>query len=168
MLDKRVRIPMIAGIVVYGISIVLSILCALSTQKILPLFSTIEYEGMIFSPSILKSMVYIVLYIAFYFIMQTTNGSSNRVIGIILLVAYGVSGIVNFFWGFIDNIIAARKGVEYLAAASSMSTATSIVTLPFTLAASILIVVAIGRFGIIGDLKASEDNASQDDVGFGG
>ncbi len=165
MLDKRVRIPMIAGIVVYGISIVISILCALNTQNILPIFTTVEFEGNVFPPSILKSVVILVLYIAFFVIMQTANGKYNRVIGIIMLVAYCIPGIVNLFWGFAENVIAAQKGVEYLAAYSSMNTAISVVTAPFTLAAGVLVVVAIGRFGIIGK---ETDEAGSENVSFGG
>ena len=47
-------------------------------------------------------------------------------------------------------------GELYLATLSSVNTAITIVSAPFLAVASILIVVAIGRFGIIGD--NTEDN----------
>ena len=152
MLDNKVRLPMIAGIVVYGISILLSVLCALNTQAILPLFSTAQYEGNIFPPSILKSVVVLV-------IMQTSNGKYNRVIGIIMLVAYCIPGIVNLYWGLVENVMIAQKGVEYLAAYSSMNTAVTLVTAPFTTVAGVLVVVAVARFGIIG--KKSDEEVSE-------
>ncbi len=159
MLDNKVRLPMIAGIVVYGISILLSVLCALNTQAILPLFTTAQYEGNIFPPSILKSVVVLVLYIAFLAIMQTSNGKSNRVIGIIMLVAYCIPGMVNLYWGLVENVMIAQKGAEYLAAYSSMNTAVTLVTAPFTTVAGVLVVVAIARFGIIG--KKSDEEVSE-------
>ncbi len=165
MLDKRVKIPMIAGIVVYGISILLSVLCALNTQAILPLFTTVEYEGNVFPHSILKSVVVLGLYIVFLVIMQAANGKYNRVIGIIMLVVYCIDGIVNLYGGFVENVIIARQGEKYLVAYSSMSTAISVVTAPFTLTAGVLIVVAIGRFGII---RKESDEEISENVSFGG
>ena len=46
-----------------------------------------------------------------------------------------------------------------------MSTAISVVTAPFTLTAGVLIVVAIGRFGII---RKESDEEISENVSFGG
>ncbi|MBO4910115.1 MAG: hypothetical protein J5476_12630 [Lachnospiraceae bacterium] len=168
MLDKRVRVPMLAGIIVYGISIVLSVLCALRTPVITKLFSTIEYDGKVFPITIVGSLITLTLYIAFYFIMNSCNGKHNRVIGVIMLIAYCLPSVGNFILAMAGNVIAARKGSELLAVYSSVSQAISIVTLPFNLAAGVLIVVAMGRFGIIGDITASEEKKTEDNVYYGG
>ena len=168
MLDKRVRIPMLAGIVVYGISIVLSVLCAVNTPAVVKLFSTMEYEERVFPITIIGSFITLALYIAFYFIMRSCNGKSNRMIGIIMLVAYCLPSIGNYFLAMAGNVIAARQGMETIAALSSVSSAISIVTLPFTLAAGVLIVVALGRFGIIEGAADSEEEKTEENVYYGG
>lgn len=168
MLDKRVRIPMLAGIVVYGISIVLSVLCAVNTPAVVKLFSTMEYEERVFPITIIGSFITLALYIAFYFIMRSCNGKSNRVIGIIMLVAYCLPSIGNYFLAIAGNVMAAKRGVETIAALSSVSSAISIVTLPFTLAAGVLIVVALGRFGIIEGAADSEEEKTEENVYYGG
>ena len=168
MLDKRVRIPMLAGIVVYGISIVLSVLCAVNTPAVVKLFSTMEYEERVFPITIIGSFITLALYIAFYFIMRSCNGKSNRVIGIIMLVAYCLPSIGNYFLAIAGNVMAAKRGVETIAALSSVSSAISIVTLPFTLAAGVLIVVALGRFGIIEGAADPEEEKTEENVYYGG
>ena len=168
MLDKRVRIPMLAGIVVYGISIVLSVLCAVNTPAVVKLFSTMEYEERVFPITIIGSFITLALYIAFYFIMRSCNGKSNRVIGIIMLVAYCLPSIGNYFLAIAGNVMAAKRGLETIAALSSVSSAISIVTLPFTLAAGVLIVVALGRFGIIEGAADSEEEKTEENVYYGG
>ena len=60
----------------------------------------------------------------------------------------------------------AQKGAEYLAAYSSMNTAVTLVTAPFTTVAGVLVVVAIARFGIIG--KKSDEEVSHPDGGLRG
>ncbi len=168
MLDKRVRIPMLAGIVVYGISIVLSVLCAVNTPAVVKLFSTMEYEERVFPITIIGSFITLALYIAFYFIMRSCNGKSNRVIGIIMLVAYCLPSIGNYFLAIAGNVMAAKRGVETIAVLSSVSQAISICTLPFNLAAGVLIVVALGRFGIIEGPAVSEEDKSEENVYYGG
>ncbi|MBP3753336.1 MAG: hypothetical protein J6I66_00580 [Lachnospiraceae bacterium] len=168
MLDKRVRVPMMAGIIVYGISILLSVLCALNTPMIVNIFSTIEYDGRVFPITIIGSLITLALYIAFYFIMNSCKGKHNRVIGIIMLIAYCLPSIGNYFLTMAGSVLAARQGEESLVALSAVSQAISIVTLPFNLAAGVLIVVAMGRFGIIGDITASEEKMTEDNVYYGG
>ena len=109
MLDKKIGVPRIVGMALYGLSIVLSVLCSLNTQTVLKLFSTIEYEGNVFPASISRSVIILVLYIAFYCIMRTCNGKYNRVLGVIMLIAYCCPGFINFIWAFRDNVIAAQK-----------------------------------------------------------
>lgn len=159
---------MLAGIVVYGISIVLSVLCAVNTPAVVKLFSTMEYEERVFPITIIGSFITLALYIAFYFIMRSCNGKSNRVIGIIMLVAYCLPSIGNYFLAIAGNVMAAKRGVETIAALSSVSSAISIVTLPFTLAAGVLIVVALGRFGIIEGAADSEEEKTEENVYYGG
>ena len=168
MLDKRVRIPMLVGIGLYGFAIILSILCSFNTQRILPIFRNLDYEGNIFPISIISTVVLLVLYIAFYAIMISSNGKNNRVIGVIMLVAYALPCVGSIFTTYLWASIAARKGAEYLAAYSSINTAITIVTNPFISVASILILVAIGRFGIIGDIKTSEEKSDEEIIYFGG
>ena len=159
---------MLAGIVVYGISIVLSVLCAVNTPAVVKLFSTMEYEERVFPITIIGSFITLALYIAFYFIMRSCNGKSNRVIGIIMLVAYCLPSIGNYFLAIAGNVMAAKRGLETIAALSSVSSAISIVTLPFTLAAGVLIVVALGRFGIIEGAADSEEEKTEENVYYGG
>lgn len=168
MLDKRVRVPMLAGIIVYGISILLSVLCALNTPMIVNIFSTIEYDGKVFPITIIGSLITLALYIAFYFIMNSSNGKHNRVIGIIMLIAYCLPSIGNFFLTMAGSVLAARQGVERIAVLSAVSQAINIVTLPFNLAAGVLIVVALGRFGIMENITASEEKKTEDNVYYGG
>ena len=168
MLDKRVRVPMLAGIIVYGISILLSVLCALNTPMIVNIFSTIEYDGKVFPITIIGSLITLALYIAFYFIMNSSNGKHNRVIGIIMLIAYCLPSIGNYFLTMAGSVLAARQGVERIAVLSAVSQAINIVTLPFNLAAGVLIVVALGRFGIMENITASEEKKTEDNVYYGG
>ena len=168
MLDKRVRVPMLAGIIVYGISILLSVLCALNTPMIVNIFSTIEYDGKVFPITIIGSLITLALYIAFYFIMNSSNGKHNRVIGIIMLIAYCLPSIGNYFLTMAGSVLAARQGVERIAVLSAVSQAINIVTLPFNLAAGVLVVVSLGRFGIMENITASEEKKTEDNVYYGG
>ncbi len=169
MLDKRVRIPMLAGIVMYGLSIVASLLVSLNTKAVLLIFSTIEYEeGNVFPPAIFRSMIILALYIAFYFIMRSCNGKSNRLVGIILLIVYCIPGFAGVFFSYLDNYLLVQKGTEYVVAYSSVSTAISMVTFPFTLIASVLILAAIGRYGILEKEADSEEDNSSSNVYYGG
>ena len=169
MLDKRVSVPMIAGIVFYGISVVLGFLCAMNTETILKVFSTVEYTENVYPFSLYFSVIVLVLYVGFYYIMKSCNGKNNRFLGIVMLVAYAIPALLGKIISFGEVIISGRKmGELYLATLSSVNTAITIVSAPFLAVASILIVVAIGRFGIIEDMKASDENITGDNIYFGG
>ena len=157
MLDKRVRIPMLAGIVVYGVSIILRILCALCAPAIVKMFSIVDYEGRVFSLTIIGAMFRLTLYTIFYYVMNLYTGKNKRMVGILMLIAYCFFSIVeNVFLNRMLPLIAAYRGAETMAALLSVSQLSSLVTLPFTLAAGVLIVMSIGRFGVIGELSAKE------------
>lgn len=169
MLDKRVSVPMIAGIIFYGISVGLGFLCALNTESILKLYTTVDYKENIFPFSLYFGVIVLALYIGFYFIMKSCNGKNNRVLGIIMLIAYGIPGIITTFSSMGEIVLSGRtKGAEYLAAYSAVNNALTFVRTPFMAVSSILVLVAIGRFGIIGDLKTTGENVTDDNVYFGG
>ena len=58
---------MLVGIGLCGFAIILSVLCSFNTQRILPIFSNLDYDGNIFPISIISTGVLLVLYIAFLF-----------------------------------------------------------------------------------------------------
>jgi hypothetical protein len=169
MLDKRVRIPMLAGIILYVVAMAVSILISVNTQKVVSLYSSLEYDGgNIFPVTIARSLIILGLYIAFYIIMRLCNGKNNRLIGVIMLIAYCISGLSGVFFNYWDNYMAAQNGSNYLVAYSGVSSAISVATLPFTLVASVLVLISVGRFGILGADTPPEEEKTEESVYYGG
>jgi len=169
MLDKRVRIPMLAGIILYVVAMAVSILISLNTQKVVSLYSSVEYDGgNIFPAAIARSLIILGLYIAFYIIMRLCNGKNNRIIGVIMLIAYCIPGLSGVFFNYWDNYMAAQNGSNYLVAYSGVSSAISVATLPFTLVASVLVLISVGRFGILGADTPPKEEKTEESVYYGG
>jgi membrane-anchored glycerophosphoryl diester phosphodiesterase (GDPDase) len=65
-----------------------------------------------------------------------------------MLVVYAIVRVLSPYIALLSNVILSRKGAEYISAAGILTSTANIFTAPLTTIAAILVIVAVGRYGI--------------------
>lgn len=151
MLDSNIKKPMLIGILLYVISYLIIVVMTVTQYYGTGIFvpNDIEKSLGIIPMQIYTSLIHLLMLIVFYLIMSTYKGESRRVVEVIMFIVYVImNAITGVAGGYLGSIFSGRKGQDYLIAYSGMSSAIQIFTSPFNAVAAILVVVAIGRYGV--------------------
>ncbi|SEQ78231.1 hypothetical protein SAMN02910369_02409 [Lachnospiraceae bacterium NE2001] len=153
MLEDNVKKPMIVGVILYGVVFFINVLCSLTQFKGGNLFLTSSYmeahEATVIPLSLFSTFTHLLMLVIFMLIMFTYKGDSRRSIEIVMFIVYILLGwVLGIVSGYLGNFIYAKKGTEYLAAYNAMNNVISLISAPFLSVSGILIVVAIGRYGV--------------------
>ena len=172
MLEDNVKKPMVVGVILYGVVFLINVLCTLTQFKGGDLFLSEQFteahEARIIPASLFTSLVHLLMLVVFMMIMFTYKGESRRTLEVVMFVVYIVFGwILGIVSTYLANYIYSRQGQEHLVAANAMSNIISIISTPFGTVSGILIVVAIGRYGVSTIWKPNEmqpNNMYQNDM----
>ena len=153
MFTSKIKIPMIIGIILYGIALLIDLLCV-GLQRVLISFQVTVTKEFIIFPFILVSHIAILLmYIIFLILMLKYRGSSRKTAGIIMIVIYSVVNVAYPYLIMLSNQISnatgsALYGTEYIVAKTALEWFIEVTTVPFTVVSSVFVLIAIGRYGI--------------------
>ena len=145
--DKSIEIPMTIGVILQGIGFIIYLICIFTQRSFYP--SNISTTELIVPSDFIIQCVILLLYVVFMLAMFTTQSSSRRTLCVIMLIIYAIIRIVSPYISVLSNIILSRKGSGYIAAAGTLSSRVGIITSPLTTVAAILVIVAVGRYGVI-------------------
>jgi hypothetical protein len=148
MLQKNIKILMTIGVVVYAIALVIDIICVICQKSIVTGTMNISIDNNIFPFVLGYQLTAFLMYIVFFLVILTYDGNSKRTVGIVMLVVYSIVNILNPYINMISNAISARLGSEYLAVSSYLTGIISNITAPFVVVSTVLMLIAIGRYGI--------------------
>ena len=147
-MDKRIKTPMIIGIILQGLALVIAGGCSLM-QESMASMQNFKIGEKIFPDTLVTIAIIFLLHIIALLVMQTYEGESRRLIGGILAAAYCVVNIASPIISRITVIFESRKGVEFVAAKNVLSSTISLFTSPLNLVSLMLVVIAVGRYGVM-------------------
>ena len=157
-MKKEVKIPMIVGMILYGIALIIDLVSVFAQKAVFDLMgvTVIHLSSLAFPFITVCQIAVMAMFIAFWLVMRYYKGSGRRAAGIVMIVVYCV---VNIAMPFIDiqvtRMTAIFQGEEGLAAVSSLKNFIGSFTSPFVTVSTVLLFIAIGRYGII----SKENNA---------
>lgn len=144
--NKSIEIPMTIGVILQGLGFIIYLICIFAQRTIYP--KSINIPELIIPSDFIVLCVVLLLYVIFILVIFTSNTDSRRMLCIVMLIVYAVVRIVSPYISVLSNVIISRKGSEYLAAAGTLSSTVSMIISPLTTVASILVVIAVGRYGV--------------------
>ena len=151
MLDKSIKKPMIAGIILYAIAFLIVVIIYLTQYHGTGIFILKEYDSpvKVVPMQLYTFLFHLLLLGVFYLIMYSYVGNSHRTVEVVLLVIYVLVSIISgFVVSYLNNYFIVRKGQEYIVASSGMSNSINLFTSLFVSISNILVIVAIGRYGV--------------------
>ena len=147
--NKDIKLPMFLSLISYSVSFLIMVLLTLGQSSVQGVFMSNGTDVKIFPAAMFTGILTLLMYVVFSLYMITYKGDNAKTAEIVMLIVYVV---VNLLMTYMTTIVASlfysRKGAEYIAASSSLGSAISLCTAPFSVIASVLMIVAIGRFGV--------------------
>ncbi len=147
-MDKRIKIPMIIGIVLQGVALLIAMGCYM-IQESMKTMQGIKVGEKVFPDTITNIAIILVLHIIALLAMQTYEGQSRRLIGGLLAAAYCVVSVATPIIARITAVFDSRRGAEFLAAKNVLASMISLFASPFTIISNVLVLIAVGRYGIL-------------------
>ena len=145
-LRKSIKIPMLAGIILQAVAAAIGIVCYLMQAGI----GTMRHAQpgvKVFPDTLIGIFVGLLMHIICFLVMQTYEGESERMIGIIMAVLYCVVNIGSTYLLRVSQFFDSRRGAEFLAAKSLLASMISLLTSPFSFISLVLVLIAVGRYG---------------------
>ncbi len=152
-MTKEVKIPMIVGVMLYGIVLMIDLLSVIFQKSVFESMNApdeiLNLEKSVFPPGFVNIIIVMIMLVAFLLIMFRYKGSSRRNVGIAMIVIYCITGIISPYINMIETIITTKQqGARELSAITTLSTFSNLVTSPFATVSTVLVLIAIGRYGI--------------------
>ena len=111
-------------------------------------YLTMNFDKFIFPLFSVFQIIVMIMYIIFMIVMLKYKGAYRKLAGILMIVVYCIVNIVSPFINVLDRFLTSKlKDSEELYALSAIESFMIFVS-PFTVVASVLILIAIGRYGI--------------------
>ncbi len=148
MLAKEIKTPMIIGLILCGVAVLINLIITLGQSVFLGVVTTAQISTKVIPSSLFVNLLILIMFGVFLFVMLTNKDDNRRTVGIVMTVFYLVFRFAASFAGIIEKRILVRKGVEFFAALSSLESLVSMVTSPFLAISTVLVVIAIARYGI--------------------
>ncbi len=144
--DKSIEILMIIGVILHGLSFIVYLICIFAQQSIYP--ASINITELIIPADFIVLCIILMLYVIFMLAIFTSNTDSRRLLCIVMLIVYAIVRVLSPYISMLSNVILSRRGAEYIAAAGTLTSTVNLIISPLTIVASILVIVAVGRYGI--------------------
>ncbi|MCR4618839.1 MAG: hypothetical protein K5669_11730 [Lachnospiraceae bacterium] len=151
MIKKNVKIPAIIALSIQGANVFVSLLIVF-LQDLLkgPFNYPNALKGIkVFPPSVINSIITLILYAIFFYVINNYSGDRRRGIGIAFFsIAVGISVITFPITTLVQYTYATFMGSEYLAAVSILTSNISLYTFVLSASAAPFYFIAVGRYGI--------------------
>ncbi len=149
MLNKKINVPMLAGIILGGIAFIIDLWLLITQKSVVSKYAGVTYDGILIPAVFVSQIITLFIFFMCYFIMRTYRGKRNRAVGIGMIVLYCLVGILTPFLTVGFNFVATKMGVNYVGAMSILNSIISAVTSPLYVISGALILISIGRYGIM-------------------
>lgn len=160
MLPKYIKTPILVSIALRGFAYLLVILLTLGQSSAVKLVSGGDFEGVgtVIPLPLFTSLIILLETVVFYLVMRNYEGNSRRTAEIVMFIAYFVIGFLSAIASYVYNIVVSRQGEYNLAMLSQLNQVIYLCTAPFNSVATVLMIVAIGRYGI-SDIAIDDRNS---------
>ena len=148
MLAKEIKIPMIVGVALYGFAFFLILIITIGQRVFCKAFTPSQITETVIPVTLFVNLLILIMFAVFLFVMKTNKDDNRRTVGIIMFIFFSVFRLISVFAGMLEKQIYARYGQESLVAVSSVESVISIAASPFLFVATVLVVIAIARYGI--------------------
>ncbi len=148
-LNSSIKIPMIIGMILQFVAITAYLIIIFLQKSLLDSRITDDINRIVIPADFYLQLIIAVLYAIFFLVMSASNSGSQRVQAVVMLIAYSLVRIANPYIIMLSNYLSSRYGAAHLAASSTLNSTANLVVSPLVIIAAILILVSIGRYGII-------------------
>lgn len=160
MLPKYIKTPILVSIALHGFAYLLIILLTLGQSSAVKLVSGGNFEGVgtVIPLPLFTSLIILLETVVFYLVMRNYEGNSRRTVEIVMFIAYFVIGALSTIAVYVYNVVVSRQGVDSYAMAAQLNQVINLSTGPFNSVATVLMLVAIARYGI-SDIAIDDRNS---------
>ena len=160
MLPKYIKTPILVSIALHGFAYLLIILLTLVQSSAVKLVSGGNFEGVgtVIPLPLFTSLIILLETVVFYLVMRNYEGNSRRTVEIVMFIAYFVIGALSTIAVYVYNVVVSRQGVDSYAMAAQLNQVINLSTGPFNSVATVLMLVAIARYGI-SDIAIDDRNS---------
>lgn len=160
MLPKYIKTPILVSIALHGFAYLLIILLTLGQSSAVKLVSGGNFEGVgtVIPLPLFTSLIILLETVVFYLVMRNYEGNSRRTVEIVMFIAYFVIGALSTIAVYVYNVVLSRQGVDSYAMAAQLNQVINLSTGPFNSVATVLMLVAIARYGI-SDIAIDDRNS---------
>ena len=163
MLPKYIKTPILVSIALHGFAYLLVILLTLGQSSAVKLVSGRHFEGFegvgtVIPLSLFTSLIILLETVVFYLVMRNYEGNSRRTVEIVMFIASFVISALSTIAVYVYNVVLSRQGVDSYAMAAQLNQVINLSTAPFNSVATVLMIVAIGRYGI-SDIAIDDRNS---------
>lgn len=163
MLAKEIKRPITAGVILYGIELLIDVMSVLFQGSVYELFGgnhiAENLDNPIFPLITIYQIVILAMLAFFCLVIHKYNGTLERIVGIVMIIFYCIIAISYPYISVADTrAIAETQNAWALSAANTLNTSIGIFTLPFATIATALAFIAIGRYGVRRDKLVTDGN----------
>lgn len=160
MLPKYIKTPILVSIALHGFAYLLIILLTLGQSSAVKLVSGGNFEGVgtVIPLPLFTSLIILLETVVFYLVMRNYEGNSRRTVEIVMFIAYFVIGALSTIAVYVYNVVLSRQGIDSYAMAAQLNQVINLSTGPFNSVATVLMLVAIARYGI-SDIAIDDRNS---------
>ncbi|MBP3807860.1 MAG: hypothetical protein ILA13_05525 [Eubacterium sp.] len=160
MLPKYIKTPILVSIALRGFAYLLVILLTLGQSSAVKLVSGGDFEGVgtVIPLSLFTSLIILLETVVFYLVMRNYEGNSRRTVEIVMFIASFVISALSTIAVYVYNVVLSRQGVDSYAMAAQLNQVINLSTAPFNSVATVLMIVAIARYGI-SDIAIDDRNS---------
>ena len=160
MLPKYIKTPILVSIALHGFAYLLIILLTIGQSSAVKLVSGGNFEGVgtVIPLPLFTSLIILLETVVFYLVMRNYEGNSRRTVEIVMFIAYFVIGALSTIAVYVYNVVLSRQGVDSYAMAAQLNQVINLSTGPFNSVATVLMLVAIARYGI-SDIAIDDRNS---------
>lgn len=160
MLPKYIKTPILVSIALRGFAYLLVILLTLGQSSAVKLVSGGDFEGVgtVIPLPLFTSLIILLETVVFYLVMRNYEGNSRRTVEIVMFIASFVISALSTIAVYVYNVVLSRQGVDSYAMAAQLNQVINLSTAPFNSVATVLMIVAIARYGI-SDIAIDDRNS---------
>lgn len=160
MLPKYIKTPILVSIALRGFAYLLVIILTLGQSSAVKLVSGGDFEGVgtVIPLPLFTSLIILLETVVFYLVMRNYEGNSRRTVEIVMFIASFVISALSTIAVYVYNVVLSRQGVDSYAMAAQLNQVINLSTAPFNSVATVLMIVAIARYGI-SDIAIDDRNS---------
>ena len=150
MIENNIKIPQIVAVILDAFALVMVLVMIQGQQSILPLYMGGAHLSVHVFPlrTVLTIVFRLVLFLSCLFTMLYYKGEHRRIVSLIFIALFILHSVASPYISMAANALTAKKGVDYLSAYSSLTSAIGLCTGPLSAVSTALFFIACGRYGI--------------------